>query len=307
MNDILDKLVIRIVFTLFVCLVLIAVKYLHQWLNTAGGALITKKFYPTKNPAATLHFLSRIVGVGLLLSSYQFDISDGLMMALIDFLVQAFLGTAFYLASLYIMESIVLVNFEYEEEISKKKNLSYAIISCAISLSMALIFKSILKISQSSAVILFFLSLFSTVLMGLAAKSFPLFTKMPLNLLIIKKNLGPASSFIGHIFGTSCIVIGAIGQNLSNLQFYSLNVLLKIVLAFIIFPIIRMAIIYIFKFQDLTSLRESLRFTAPTEIGQNEEESLGQGIYEGALFFTSCYLSSVITGQINFGINYPVF
>jgi len=39
----------------------------------------------------------------------------------------------------------------------------------------------------------------------------------------------------------------------------------------------------------------------------NENLYLGQGIYEGALFLTCAFLTSVIIGQIHFGTIYPFF
>jgi len=307
MNDIMDRLVIRVILSIFMCLIFVSFKYFHIFINSSGSIQLTKKFYPTKNAASTLHFLARILGVGILLSSYQFDISNGLMMALIDFLVQAFLGTLFFIASIYIIESITLANFEYSEEITKKKNLSYALISFSIVISMAIIFKSVLRISQGSAIILFFLSLFCIVIVGLAAKVFPLLTKIPFNLLLIQKNLGPACSFVGYILGTSCIMIGAIGQGMTHIHDYSIRVFLKILLASIIFPIFRIGLIYIFKFQEIKSIKATFRPGVTFDPQNSEEENLGQGIYEGVIFLTASYLTSVITGQINFGINYPIF
>ena len=55
----------------------------------------------------------------------QFDTSQGIFFAFLGFLVQSIATYSLFLVSIYILESISLYNFEYQDEILKRKNLSY--------------------------------------------------------------------------------------------------------------------------------------------------------------------------------------
>src|SRR5690606_21530913 len=142
-----DKLILRIVFTIVVCAMLFFYKYAHMMLHPSSRKQIFREFHPTKNSADTLHFFARLIGIGILFSEFRFDLSDGFFMALLDFVIQGFFAAGLYVVSIYTLESIVLYNFEYHDEIVKKRNMSYALVSFANSIALALVLKSCLLIA----------------------------------------------------------------------------------------------------------------------------------------------------------------
>ena len=302
MNELFDKLILRIVFTLFLCGILFLYKYAHSFLYPSSRTQIFKRFFPSKNSADTIHLFSRLIGIGIIFSEFYFTMSDKFYLVLIDFFIHATLVSFIYLISIYIIESIVLYNFEYHDEIIKRKNISYALISFSNSIAVAYILKGVSSVSQSSVIILFFLWLLSMVLLGFATKSYSLISKLSFNRLLVQKNLAVGLSYLGFIWGWALVINSSFDHELLNIKWYSIHVILKLILALIIIPIFRSGLIFIFKLQD------DFNTTSKSKVTTNDTTAeIGYGVYEGAIFFTSCYLTTVITGNINFGNFYPVF
>ncbi|PIK13835.1 hypothetical protein [Halobacteriovorax sp. JY17] len=302
MNELFDKLILRIVFTLFLCGILFLYKYAHSFLYPSSRTQIFKRFFPSKNSADTIHLFSRLIGIGIIFSEFYFTMSDKFYLVLIDFFLHATLVSFIYLVSIYIIESIVLYNFEYHDEIIKRKNISYALISFSNSIAVAYILKGVASVSQSSIIILFFLWLLSMVLLGFSTKSYSLISKLSFNRLLVQKNLAVGISYLGFIWGWALVINSSFDHELLNIKWYSIHVILKLILALLIIPIFRSGLIFIFKLQD------DFNTTSKSKAGAVDSTAeIGYGVYEGAIFFTSCYLTTVITGNINFGNFYPVF
>ncbi|MCO4792429.1 MAG: hypothetical protein KC493_01860 [Bacteriovoracaceae bacterium] len=302
MNELFDKLILRIVFTIFMLFLLYLYKYAHSFLYPSSRQQLFKRFFPIKNSPDTMILVSRILGIGLLFSQFYFFMSEGFLYALLDFFLEASIGFMIYLTSIYILESIVLFNFEYQDEVLKRKNYAYSIISMAHSIGFAYILKVVLAVSNHSVIMLFFLWLFAIVLIGFATKSFGIISKLPFNRLLVQKNLGLAFSYLGFFWGWTLIISSSINNELIDIRWFSIQVILKIVLSLIIIPIFRKGLLIIFKFHDEIE-KEIVIDNKP----ENQEKTLGYGIYEGSIFFASCFLTTVITGHINFGTFYPVF
>ncbi|WP_372651197.1 hypothetical protein [Halobacteriovorax sp.] len=302
MNELFDKLILRIVFTLFLCGILFLYKYAHSFLYPSSRTQIFKRFFPSKNSADTIHLFSRLIGIGIIFSEFYFTMSDKFYLVLIDFFIHATLISFIYLVSIYIIESIVLYNFEYHDEIIKRKNISYALISFSNSIAVAYILKGVSSVSQSSVIILLFLWLLAMVLLGFSTKSFSLISKLSFNRLLVQKNLAVAISYLGFIWGWALVINSSFDHELLNIKWYSIHVILKLILALIIIPIFRSGLIFIFKLQDDFNLDNKNKVT-----GSDSSAEIGYGVYEGSIFFTSCFLTTVITGNINFGNFYPVF
>jgi uncharacterized membrane protein YjfL (UPF0719 family) len=262
---------------------------------------IFKNFYPSKNPADTLHLFARILGIGLIFSEYHFYTSDGILFALLDFFIQGTFVSVLFLASLYIMESIVLYNFEYHDEIIKRRNMAYAAITFGMTLSIAFILKTILSIAQESVVILFFLWLFAVVLIGFSTKTYTLISKLPFGRLVIQKNMGISISYVGFIWGWTLIICSSLDHELRDVMSFAVHLILNIMLSMIIFPLFYRGLIFIFKIQD--------DFDPNSFEGKKETSDIevGYGVYNGAITLTACFLTTIITGQIDFGTFYPVF
>jgi uncharacterized membrane protein YjfL (UPF0719 family) len=302
MNELMDKLILRIIFSLTICFYLLLYKYAHILFYPSSRNQLLKRFYPSQNSADTLHFFGRLVGIGIVYSSLYFDLSDGMILAIISFLIKSFVAFVVYLLSLYIIESITLYNFEYSDEITKRKNICYGIITFFQSLSVSIILRVIMSSSNNSIVLILFMWLLGIVIFGFATKFYTLISKLSFNKLMIHKNLALAFSFSGYVTGTSIIISSALAQPIVNIETYMLEVILKILLSAIIFPIFQKGIVFIFKLQD--DLDEAIMLNSEKDmLGPH----LGYGIYEGSLLFTSSLLTSLVIRQIVFGNFYPTF
>ena len=161
MNELFDKLILRMVFALFLCLTLVLYRFVHHLIYPSNKGHIFSKFYPSKNSAESLHFFSRLLGIGIVFSEFHFDLDQGFLFAVIDFLIRAVVGFLVYLVSLYTVESIVLYNFDYHDEIVKRRNMPYALIGIAHALGFLLFSRSF---SPSQEVHLLFSSSFGSLL-----------------------------------------------------------------------------------------------------------------------------------------------
>jgi len=301
MNELFDKLIIRLVFTGFICLMLFLYKYAHSFLYPSSRHQMFKRFFPSKNSSDTLHLFSRLIGIGIIFSEFYFNMSDGPLLALLDFFLQSIFACALYLGSIYIIESIVLYNFEYQDEIIKRKNIPYALISFSHSIGLAYILKTVLAVAQTQFIMLIFLWLFAIVLVGFATKTYSTISKLSFNRLLVQKNMAVGISYLGFLWGWILIISSSLNHALVEVKWYTIQVILKILLSLIIIPIFRNGLIWIFKVQD--------DLVQETKEKNNEliQAEFGYGVYEGALFFTSSFLTTVITGNVNFGTFYPLF
>lgn len=296
MNELFDKLIIRLVFSLFICLLIFIYRYLHAFLYPSAREQFLKQFYPNKNSADTIHLFARIMGIALIMSEFYFQMSDGILVALLDFAITATLSFLSFIASIYIAESIVLYNFDYYDEVLKRKNISYSVISFVLVLCVALIIKTSVAVAQESLVMFIFIWLFAIVLFGFASKSYTRFTVLSFNRLVIQKDLIPAISFSGYIIGWTAIIISALSNDISDIKWFLILSLLKVLLSIIIYPLFHFGIIKIFRIHPSLPKEKNGRLDAP---------EIGDGIYEGVIFLSACMLTSVIIGQINFGTFYP--
>lgn len=294
MNEIFDKLLIRFLFTVFICVALLLYKYAHTIFYPSVKKQVLNKIYPSENAADTLHVFSRLIGIALIFSTLEFNEYIGIFISAFHFFVWSTIGFILYLLSIYVMESIIFYNFQYVDEILKKKNLAYGIVSFTLSICLAYLLRTVFKESETSLVIVIILWLFAMVLFGLSSKLYKFISKLPFNSLMIQKNLGLAISYSGFIMGSTIIISSAFSHEHHDITSYTIQVILKTLLGALILPIFRFGIIAVFKIQD-------------TAINSSDESNLGHGIYEGATFLTSALLTSIIIGQIHFGTIYPFF
>lgn len=286
------------VFTLFICLLIIVYRYLHAFLYPSAREQFLKQFYPQKNAADTVHLFARMMGIAVIMSEFYFQMSDGIFIALLDFGISGVLSFICFIASIYIAESIVLYNFDYYDEILKRKNMAYAIISMTLVICVAMIIKTSASIARDSFIMQIFVWLYATVLFGFACKSYPRFTHLSFNRLVIQKNITASISFAGFILGWTAIIASAVTNDISDLKWFLIQSLLKVLLAIIIYPLFHMGLIKIFRIQ----------VTMPKERnGKIEDPEIGDGVFEAVIFISACLLTSIITGNINFGTFYPTF
>jgi hypothetical protein len=281
---------------------LVLYRFAHGLLYPSTRGSLLQKFYPSKNSAESLHFFARLVGIGIVYSEFNFNLDQGFLYAVMDFFIRAFAGFVVYLVSLYTVESIVLYNFDYHDEVIKRKSIPFALIGLVHALGISFILKIILQTAGTSLIVLLFLWLFSLVLVGFATKTFPLMSRLSFNRLLIQKSSALSISYFGFFLGWSFIIASALNVPLTQIKWYAIQVVLKILLSLIILPIFIKGIKLIFNLtDDLNTLVKQ------EEQQDNTNVELGYGIYEGATFFTACFLTIVITGKIDYTNFYPNF
>ena len=253
-----------------------------------------RSIYPEKNLPHALFLVSRLIGFVIILGGQKVELSNGLLSAVFNLLFDSGLLIILYLVSIYVFESIVLYSFTIEDEIIRRKNLSFSVVSSGLSISAATIVSSIAEVSDGSLFNLSFLWLLTLVLFGLSTKLFDLIFKFNLTRSIVQHHLPSAFHYIGFIASWVIIISSIIDHEIMNHQKYILKTLLDMVLNVIIFPIFYLGvskIFYINKFRNITENKE------------NEISSFGT--FEGLLLFASAILTIMITTNIKFGSFYP--
>ncbi len=301
MNELFDKLTLRFIFTAVILIALFLYKHTHRILYPSARTQILQRFFPSRNSADSFHLFSRILGIGIIFSEFYFKMDQGFLIATFDFLIRAISAFILYLGSLYVIESIVLYNFEYNDEVIKRKNLSYSLICLSHALGVALNLKIVLKVASESLIMLIFLWLLTMVLLGFATKTYTLMSRLSFNRLLLQKNMAVSVSYMGFFLGWSLIISSSLNNELLEIKWYTIQVILKILLSLIILPIFMYGLKYLF------NLENDIEKDGKSETQDLINVDVGYGIHEGACFFTSCLLTIVITGRVYFGNFYPVF
>jgi uncharacterized membrane protein YjfL (UPF0719 family) len=302
MNEILDKLLIRFLFTIFICVALILYKYGHTIFYPSQKKQVLKKIYPTENAVDTIHLFSRLIGVSIIFSTLEFNEYIGIFISSFHFFIWSIIGFIIYLLSIWLMESIVFYDFEYKDEVLKKKNMAYGIVSFSMAISLAYIIRTVLKESEASFILLLIFWLFAMVLFGFASKLYKYTSKLSFHSLMIQSNVGLGLSYGGFILGNTIVLTSAFSHEHHDIVSYCVQVILKTLVGALIIPIFRLGIMYIFRIKENEQPHAHLHSHA-----EEKTDLLGRGIYEGAVFITSAFLASIIIGQIHFGTIYPFF
>ena len=102
MSDLFDKLLIKIIFSIFLCEFTFSYKYAHSFLYPQTKKQISKGFIHLKMVLIQSIFLQRLIGIGIVFSEFYFFMAEGLMFALFDFFIASMLSFYFTLA-LYLL------------------------------------------------------------------------------------------------------------------------------------------------------------------------------------------------------------
>ncbi len=300
MAEIFDRLVIRLLLALFVCLMIYAYRYAHVIFYPTVKRQVLKKINPAENPADSLHLFSRIVGIALIFSSITFNETSGFFLSIFHFAVWGTLAIILYLLSLYIIESIVFYNFDYTDEILKRKNMSYAVISFCHAIVIAYLTRTVMIEAENSLVILLVLWLYMLVIVGFSVKYYTFISKLTFNRLLIQKNLSLCFSYGGFSLGAGLVIASCFDQEHYDITVYCIQVLLKTILSLIIFPIFKKGLVRIFPIK--LGEERALEGRIDTDM-----QSLGYGFYEGSVFIAGAILTTMIVNRIQFGTIYPFF
>jgi uncharacterized membrane protein YjfL (UPF0719 family) len=298
MAEIFDRLIIRILLAGFVCLMIYLYRYAHVIFYPSVKRQVLKKIHPADNPADTLHLFSRVIGISIIFSSISFNETSGFFLSLFHFAVWGTIAIILYLLSLYIIESVVFYNFDYTDEILKRKNMCYAFISFCHAIVIAYLSHTVMIEAENSLVILLVLWLYMLVIVGFSVKYFSFISKLSFNRLMIQKNLSLCFSYGGFSLGAGFLIASCFDQEHYDITVYVIQVLLKTILSLIIFPLFKRGLAKIF----------------PVKVGDGDEnhvdtdrQSIGYGIYEGCLFVSGAILTTMIVNRIQFGTIYPFF
>lgn len=300
MAEIFDRLVIRILLAGFVCLMIYLYRYAHVIFYPTVKRQVLKRINPAENPADSLHLFSRLVGISIVFSSITFNEASGFFLSLFHFGVWGTISIVLYLLSLYIVESIVFYNFDYTDEILKRKNISYAVISFCHAIVIAYLTRTVMAEAENSLIILLVLWLYMLVIVGFSVKYYTFISKLSFNRLLIQKNLSLCFSYGGFSLGAGLIIASCFDQEHYDISIYLIQVLLKTILSLIIFPLFKKGLVKIFPIR----MSEERGHTGHVD---SDMQSLGYGFYEGCLFISGAILTTMIVNRIQFGTIYPFF
>jgi uncharacterized membrane protein YjfL (UPF0719 family) len=300
MEEIFDRLVIRLLLAIFVCVVFVVYRFAHVLFYPSIKNHVFKNIDVHENSAETLHFFSRIVGLSIVVSSLNFHEGHGFLISVVHFLIWGIITAILYLGSLYMIESIVLYNFDYKDEVIKKQNMAFAIISATHSIAISYLVRQVITQADNSFIILSILWLLALIIMGLSSKYFNFISKLSLSKLVVQKNLAVSFSYLGFFMGATYLASESFNQEHYNINTYLIQVVLKILLALIIYPIFKLGLSSIFRLKKVASDKNEFK-------NNDFSPKTGIGFFEGSLFLASAILTSMIVNHIKFSTIYPFF
>ena len=293
-----DKLILRVIFCILFIAILYLYKYIHWILFPASKEQMYKKHYPALNSADTIHYLSRIVGFGIVFTHIHISLEQGIFLALFDLIFRSVLAFVVYLISLLVAEGIAVPNYSYYDEIVNRKNLSYGVIHMAHSISLAFVIREVFVVGGGSLILLLFLWLYVNVAFGFAIRLFRYYSKLSFDALLAKKNMALSISYFGYLLGCAFLINSALPRVGLQVSEYLQLAILKLLLTILILPLLLVGVKRVFLFQEHGRVRGEYPFDL-------ERPEVGYGIYEGIIFLTAALLTVVITGQMLFGVFYP--
>ena len=269
-------------------------RYIHFLFFKRIKKLTLRSIYPEKNLAHAIFISSKLIGFVIIVNSQIIDLSNGLFLAISSLFIDSIIGLGLYIASIYVFESIVLYNFTTEDEVIRRQNLSFSIVSAGLSISAALIITTVNKVAGQSLINLLFLWLFSLVIFGASTKLFNLIFRINLSRSIVQHHLPTSFHYIGFIASWVIIISTVIDQPIVNYGRYILKTLIDIVLNIIIFPLFIIGINHVFHIKKLENIKD-----------REVKEISNFGTFEGIVLFISALLTVMITSNIRFGTFYP--
>lgn len=300
MAEIFDRLIIRILLAGFVCLMIYLYRYAHVIFYPSVKRQVLKRIQVAENPADALHLFARVIGISIIFSSISFNEASGFFLSIFHFAVWGSIAIVLYLLSLYIVESVVFYNFEYVDEILKRKNMCYAFISFCHAIVIAYLTRTVMMESQNSLIIMLLLWLYMLVIVGFSVKYYTFISRLSFNRLLIQKNLSLCFSYGGFTLGAGLLIASCFDQEHYDITIYCIQVLLKTILSLIIFPLFKRGLVKIFP------IKLSEDRGHENQVDQ-DQQSIGYGFYEGTLYISGAFLTTMIVNRIQFGTIYPFF
>lgn len=293
MEEIFDHLIIRFVFAITLCFLLYSYKYLHFLLYPSGKKQVLQLFNPLTNTADSIHYFGRLIGMGVIFLSYDIHFYDNLPQTIFYFSFWSTVDIGIYLLTMTILEGILFYKFDYQQEILKRKNITYATLSAFLSINAAFILKKAISLSEHSVPTLVTIWLLGLVLFALIAKQYSFFSIFNFSKQIYSRDNGVLFSFTAFITCISVLLTKAMETEAISLTNYLGNFLVKVLLCSIFMPIFYQVIKMIYL------VKQKMTLVIYDHTVNGKELPLALGILEAMLF---C-LTSFMTYAVVFGIN----
>lgn len=283
MSEIFDKLLIRFIFTMYICLSYYVFKYAHFIFYPTHRQQILKQMTPSANYLDTLTFFGRIIGVGIMYSSLEFNEYIGMTFSTIHFFIWSTIGIATYLLTLLVTDWVIFQKYKFTDEIQKKKNDAYALISFSNAIGVALILKQLFLVSQYSIIKYLIIWFLITCLYCVSTRLYKLLGNQSFSKLMIQKNGGLAFGYSGFILCHALVLSSSLIESPLALNQYIVSFLSKAALGLILIPIM------IFLFRKLI-ISKSFDHPAQTDL-----TDFDRGIHELLIFlFSGVFISHLL-------------
>lgn len=290
MEEIFDQLLTKIMFSTLLLIMLIAYRFLHLLLYPHAKKQVMSLYNPFENLSDSIHYFARIIGICIVFTSFEVHLFENIIMGIFHFIFWVLVDIIFYLLALYILELIILHAFQYQQEILKRKNLSFSIVNAAIALCLAVLFRNIVSIADYSIPFMIILWLFLMVVFGLLAKQYHLVSRFSFSKSILSQDYGVVISYVGFLFSTTLIIYYSFSQNQKSVGNFIISTLTHLLLCGILLPIF---------FYGVQKVFLSTQKMVIPIFDKDKNSQLSLGLTEAMLFIAAALLTVVVV----FGAN----
>jgi uncharacterized membrane protein YjfL (UPF0719 family) len=293
MEENLDKLFIKIIMASIVISIVILYRIIHHYLYLSGKKNFFKIFQSQVNPADSIHYYARILSASILIYPLILTFQDDFLSLVVHLSTWSLLALALFISSIFFVENTILNHFDYKNEILKKENYAYAIISGSLSICFALAINFVIKNADFSIPIVIILWFLTLIYLGVSSKIFTALTSFHFFKDILSKNLGASISFAGFMLGSSLILFMCLDQEYVEFGEYFIQMASDLTLCLFFAPIFYLCLKRIY-------LRNN-HYTTMLYIKDGPFQlHLVAGLTEGTLFLASSILT--ILTVFNLGI-----
>lgn len=290
MEEIFDQLLTKIMFSALLLIMLVAYRFLHLLLYPHAKKQVMSLYSPFENMPDTIHYYARIIGICIVFTSFEVHLFNNIFMGIFHFIFWILVDIVFYLLALYILELVILHAFQYQQEVLKRKNLCYAIITATIAISLAILIRNIVVIADYSIPFMIILWLFMVVVFGLLAKQYHLVSRFSFSKSVFSQDLGVVFSYVGFLVSITLLVYFSFSQTQKSVGNFIISTLTHLLLCGILLPIFFYGIQRVFLMTQ--------KMTIPI-YHQDHNQQFGVGLTEAMLFLTAALLTIVVV----FGAN----
>lgn len=294
MSEIFDKLLIRFIFTMYICLSYYVFKYAHFVFYPSHRQQILKRLTPSVNYLDTLTFFGRIVGVGIIYSALEFNEYIGMTFSTIHFFIWSTIGISTYLLTLLVTDWVIFQKHKFADEIQKKKNDAYGIISFSNAIGVALILKQLFLVSQYSIIKYLIVWFLIICLYCASTRLYHYLGSQSFSKLMIQKNGGLALGYAGFILCHALVLSSSLVESPLALNEYIVSFISNSAIGLVLIPVI----LFVFRKVFIST---SFDHPAKKDFGDFDH-----GIYEFLIFLFSGVFISHLLHFVNLNLNFKL-